>query len=68
MWEVAVAYPFPAVVYLEGWNTENVPKNICLWAAISWKLAPVESVICEQRGEKDFGQPVSAVSNWLRMA
>jgi len=43
------------------------PKIISLWAAICRELAPVESAICDPRREKDFGQPVSAVSNWLQI-
>jgi hypothetical protein len=34
------------------------PKIICLWAAISRKLASVESVICERRGERILGSPL----------
>jgi hypothetical protein len=53
--------------YLHGlciWISGYSPKIICLMAAISRNLAPKESAICEQRGEKDFGQPASACPNW----
>jgi hypothetical protein len=46
--------------------TGEVPKIICLWAAFSMNLAPIESAICNQRGGKDFGQPASAGSTGFK--
>jgi len=39
------------------WNSGDAPKNICLWAAISANLTPIESAICGRRGGKVSGQP-----------
>jgi hypothetical protein len=43
-------------------------KNICLWAATSSKLTPIESASYQQRFGKVFGQPATADTNWLPMA
>jgi hypothetical protein len=37
---------------------------ICLWAAISASLTPIESVICGQRGGRVFGQPPTQAPKW----
>ena len=51
----------PRAVYLDQ---RILAQNHLLMAAISRNLPPIESAICEQRGEQDFGQPASAGPNW----
>ncbi len=48
------------VYHIKGWGKFNRNYgDFCTGAD-----TPIESAICEQRGEKDFGQPASAGPNW----
>jgi hypothetical protein len=54
--EPAVAYLSPTVfISISG----CLPKNNCLWAAITANLTPIESVSCEQHRARVFGQTFS---------